>query len=465
MACSSAFSDGNVQEREDSISILWSSEELGQFTHFADADLTEEANSFCVRAENSTYCVQSLVDAVQSLRAVTGIKGGEPVTEAPAADPEETASASATLDESEENLENMAATESTVEVTTDEEVLQETVKDEEQPLSDKDVAFDVVVDTSGGRARFVYRDGQDANAVIEAFCALHLPDAPQNEQCVDNLLIALEAQLTLPALLGKPLTLQVQIGENGETANFVHEAGGDPNAEALAFCTTHVPQLDSKTCITHLVTALTKQLQEAEATATSTTSSASSSSTAHTKLAQLLGPEILLRDGDAFKTVDTADALRGKVVGLYFAADWCPPCRQFTPVLAKYYNRVKHFRHQNFELVWLSASKAQPNFNAYLAEMPWAAVPYQDRGTFEKLRGIYGVQSFPTLILVDAEGRVLQKDFRDQVMRDPSGDGFPYRTAVDVIKSVLKVLYTTLVPSSLRAKIQTAIPGRRLAQA
>ena len=32
----------------------------------------------------------------------------------------------------------------------------------------------------------------------------------------------------------------------------------------------------------------------------------------------------------------TIDALSGKeVVGLYFSAHWCPPCKQFTPELAR----------------------------------------------------------------------------------------------------------------------------------
>jgi nucleoredoxin len=29
-----------------------------------------------------------------------------------------------------------------------------------------------------------------------------------------------------------------------------------------------------------------------------------------------------------------------KVICVYFSAHWCPPCRGFTPQLAKYYNEV-----------------------------------------------------------------------------------------------------------------------------
>ncbi len=39
------------------------------------------------------------------------------------------------------------------------------------------------------------------------------------------------------------------------------------------------------------------------------------------------------------KEVDPA-SLKGKTVGLYFSAHWCPPCRAFTPSLVKF--RDKH---------------------------------------------------------------------------------------------------------------------------
>ena len=30
-----------------------------------------------------------------------------------------------------------------------------------------------------------------------------------------------------------------------------------------------------------------------------------------------------------------------KLIGFYFSAHWCPPCRLFTPVLAEFYNVSK----------------------------------------------------------------------------------------------------------------------------
>ena len=37
---------------------------------------------------------------------------------------------------------------------------------------------------------------------------------------------------------------------------------------------------------------------------------------------------------------NTEELLKDKVVGIYFSAHWCPPCRSFTPELIKTYKTV-----------------------------------------------------------------------------------------------------------------------------
>ena len=50
--------------------------------------------------------------------------------------------------------------------------------------------------------------------------------------------------------------------------------------------------------------------------------------------------------GDKLKVDDspnlgnTEELLKDKVVGIYFSAHWCPPCRSFTPELVKSYKNV-----------------------------------------------------------------------------------------------------------------------------
>ena len=42
--------------------------------------------------------------------------------------------------------------------------------------------------------------------------------------------------------------------------------------------------------------------------------------------------------------------LAGKVLGVYFSASWCPPCKQYTPQLANFYTSLKNNGHP-FEVI------------------------------------------------------------------------------------------------------------------
>ena len=92
-----------------------------------------------------------------------------------------------------------------------------------------------------------------------------------------------------------------------------------------------------------------------------------------TTLTQLLGEKLQNQDAP----VSTADALAGKHVALYFSAHWCPPCRGFTPELAKLY--VSHLKAKGLEIVFVSSDHDEAGFSSYYAEMPWLALPYGER--------------------------------------------------------------------------------------
>lgn len=154
----------------------------------------------------------------------------------------------------------------------------------------------------------------------------------------------------------------------------------------------------------------------------------------------------------------TNEALAGKsVIGLYFSADWCGPCRKFTPDLVNFYDRMNNKRgyKNKFEIVWISRCRSMETFGQYFTHMgSWYAMqPELAMGPQgEALSKKYKVKSIPTLVLLDEIGSVITLDARNKIPQDKSGVGFPWRNPI--IQA-----YLTLVPRSLRLLIKMQIEG------
>ena len=70
----------------------------------------------------------------------------------------------------------------------------------------------------------------------------------------------------------------------------------------------------------------------------------------------------------------------GKVLGLYFSARWCSPCRAFTPKLAEWYTTLTSgLLKDKFEIVFISSDKEEKEFDTYFDTMPWLCLPYSHR--------------------------------------------------------------------------------------
>ena len=100
-------------------------------------------------------------------------------------------------------------------------------------------------------------------------------------------------------------------------------------------------------------------------------------------LSGIIGDKVIkkgAKEGE-YEEVETSSlGNEGNVVGLYFSAHWCPPCRAFTPKLADWYNKLKGGEiGEKFEIVFLSSDRDEKSFNEYYGEMPWLAVSYDNR--------------------------------------------------------------------------------------
>ena len=91
-------------------------------------------------------------------------------------------------------------------------------------------------------------------------------------------------------------------------------------------------------------------------------------------LESVLGETLIKNDGTEVKTSELSTE-KGGVIGIYFSAHWCPPCRGFTPKLASVYNEIKE-EGKDFEIVFVSWDRDEESFKEYHGEQPWLALPF-----------------------------------------------------------------------------------------
>ena len=121
--------------------------------------------------------------------------------------------------------------------------------------------------------------------------------------------------------------------------------------------------------------------------------------------------------GDSFccqKETVTAEKLKDfKIIGVYFSAHWCPPCRAFTPKLAEAYNEY-NTGGKKVEIVFVSSDKDKTSWDEYYGEMPWMAIPFADP-RIPALKKKYNVTGIPTLVIINSTGKVLCEDAYDDI--------------------------------------------------
>ncbi len=114
------------------------------------------------------------------------------------------------------------------------------------------------------------------------------------------------------------------------------------------------------------------------------------------------------------------ESFAGKMLGLYFSAHWCGPCREFTPELVEFYDKVRD-APEGLEIVFVSSDRDAAGFHEYHASMPWPAVRFDNRVLRTLLGDKFGVASIPTLVFIDTSGKVVTKKGKEWVLRRPKG--------------------------------------------
>ena len=123
------------------------------------------------------------------------------------------------------------------------------------------------------------------------------------------------------------------------------------------------------------------------------------------------GKKLLTKSGDL---VDAETALADKkVVACYFSAHWCPPCRQFTPILKKFYEELSE---SPLAIIFVSCDRDENSMLAYFADHgSYLAVPFSDTELSRTLQENCEVSGIPMLAIIDKNGKLLHGDGRSDV--------------------------------------------------
>ena len=130
--------------------------------------------------------------------------------------------------------------------------------------------------------------------------------------------------------------------------------------------------------------------------------------TSFATLEELIGTELVDAKGNKVET----SSLAGKVIGLFFSASWCGPCKMFTPELVKFRDR----NDEKFEVVFVSSDRRAEDQQEYMKDydMEWPAIPY-DSPLRQELGAKYEVRGIPSLVIVDDQGKLITKDGRSEI--------------------------------------------------
>ncbi|KAL5537615.1 hypothetical protein UlMin_044854 [Ulmus minor] len=113
----------------------------------------------------------------------------------------------------------------------------------------------------------------------------------------------------------------------------------------------------------------------------------------------------------------------GKTICLFFSANWCRPCKAFTPQLVQLYNTLK-MQGKKLEIIFVSFDHNDDNFKEHFKCMPWLAVPF-DGNLHRRLSEKYHVDRIPSLVPVASNGITIEADLMG-LIEDYGAEAFPF---------------------------------------
>jgi len=136
------------------------------------------------------------------------------------------------------------------------------------------------------------------------------------------------------------------------------------------------------------------------------------------KVLTALAGDLVVIEGKSV-TPATVQSSSNTHVAFYFSAEWCPPCRKFTPGLVTWYEEIKQ-KYPGFELIFVSSDKSPADMEKYMEgyKMSFPAIIHTKIEQHMDLVKATG-NGIPNMTFMDADGNVLSTAYADGNYRGP----------------------------------------------
>ncbi|RWS04872.1 16 kDa thioredoxion-like protein [Dinothrombium tinctorium] len=114
--------------------------------------------------------------------------------------------------------------------------------------------------------------------------------------------------------------------------------------------------------------------------------------------------QLVRKDGTQ---VSSSQVFSKQLIGFYFGAGWCPPCKMFTSLLADAYNEIKRDGHE-FEIIYVSSDQNAQKFQNFFRDShaDWLAIPFKHEA-IKALRQRFRIAGVPVLVITRTDGTVI----------------------------------------------------------
>jgi hypothetical protein len=148
-------------------------------------------------------------------------------------------------------------------------------------------------------------------------------------------------------------------------------------------------------------------------------------------LIELVGVSLQTSDGSVVSTVSAL--FDSAVLGLFFAASWCAPSRNFATVLCSRYSELKA-AGKKLEIVLVSADDDVESFSTFSASLPYLALPFSDRDREKALCTRFNIETIPKLLLIECKtGKLITSQARSEMSSADFLTKFPFHPGEQVV--------------------------------